>query len=79
MNIDFFENGWECPKCGAVMSPTTSVCVNCRGITHINTVVTAESAISALQEAAKKFKDVPPDAFLGLQIGRTMNMGDEQK
>ena len=25
------EKGWECPKCGAIMSPTTSVCVNCRG------------------------------------------------
>lgn len=29
MNIS--EKGWECPKCGAIMSPTTSVCVNCRG------------------------------------------------
>lgn len=26
--------GWECPKCGAVMSPTTSVCVNCKGFTE---------------------------------------------
>ena len=32
---NFFEKGWECPKCGAVMSPTTSVCVNCRGKTNI--------------------------------------------
>lgn len=30
---NLFEKGWECPKCGAVMSPTTSVCVNCRGVT----------------------------------------------
>lgn len=29
--MNLFDKGWECPKCGAVMSPTTSVCVNCRG------------------------------------------------
>ena len=29
--INWMQQGWECPKCGAVMSPTTSVCVNCRG------------------------------------------------
>lgn len=33
--MDLFAKGWECPKCGAVMSPTTSVCVNCTGITEI--------------------------------------------
>ena len=31
--------GWACPKCGAVMAPHVSVCVNCSGnqITSINT------------------------------------------
>lgn len=29
--INWLQQGWECPKCGAVMSPTTSCCVNCRG------------------------------------------------
>ena len=29
------DKGWECPKCGAVMSPTTDCCVNCRGVTEI--------------------------------------------
>ena len=31
--------GWECPKCGAVMAPHISVCVNCSGnqIISINT------------------------------------------
>lgn len=33
---DFLQKGWECPKCGAVMSPTTSVCVNCRGFTEVS-------------------------------------------
>lgn len=36
--------------------------------------VTAESAIKAFHEAAHEFKDAPPDAFIGLQIGRTMDM-----
>lgn len=40
--------------------------------------VTAESAIAAIQEAAREFK-ASPDAFLGLQIGRTMDLGGEQK
>ena len=30
-NMNWMQQGWECPKCGAVMSPTTSCCVNCRG------------------------------------------------
>lgn len=29
--INWMQQGWECPKCGAVMSPSTSCCVNCRG------------------------------------------------
>ena len=42
--MNWFDKGWECPKCGAVMSPTTSSCVNCRGYdesvnTTVNTIV----------------------------------------
>ena len=29
--MDLMAKGWECPKCGAVMSPTTKCCVNCKG------------------------------------------------
>lgn len=29
--VNWLQQGWECPKCGAVMSPTTACCVNCRG------------------------------------------------
>lgn len=31
--MDLLQKGWECPKCGAVMSPTTSACINCHGFT----------------------------------------------
>lgn len=41
--MDFLERGWECPKCGAVMSPTTSVCVNCRGFIKISVKTNAET------------------------------------
>lgn len=71
--MDLFAKGWECPKCGAVMSPTTSICANCRGVV-VRNVVTAESAISALQIAAEEFKGAPPDAFLDLAINETMHL-----
>lgn len=34
------QKGWECPKCGAVMAPFKTSCVNCTG--HI--YVTASSS-----------------------------------
>jgi hypothetical protein len=37
-NINWMDRGWECPKCGAVMSPTTSCCVNCRGNQTLNVI-----------------------------------------
>ena len=36
--VNWMQQGWECPKCGAVMSPHTDCCVNCRG--NINIFVT---------------------------------------
>lgn len=37
MDKQIVRQGWECPKCGAVMSPTTEVCINCNG--HIEVSV----------------------------------------
>ena len=29
-NGQFYQQGWVCPKCGGVMSPTQPFCVNCQ-------------------------------------------------
>lgn len=38
-NDIWWNKGWVCPKCGAVMSPTTSMCGNCRGYKENSTVI----------------------------------------
>lgn len=38
------QEGWRCPQCGAVMSPWTSFCVNCRGNTITPSVFTTTSS-----------------------------------
>jgi hypothetical protein len=25
------DKGWECPRCEAIMSPSSSICINCKG------------------------------------------------
>lgn len=40
MNDFFTPQGWVCPKCGAVYSPSTPSCWNCKG----NVVGTAPTA-----------------------------------
>lgn len=41
--INLLAQGWECPKCGAVMSPTTSCCVNCRGNSSFQSSISSQS------------------------------------
>lgn len=41
--INLLAQGWECPKCGAVMSPTTSCCVNCRGNNSFQSSLSSQS------------------------------------
>lgn len=43
--VNWMQQGWECPKCGAVMSPTTSCCVNCRGNKGGGTIITDATKI----------------------------------
>ena len=38
--INWMQQGWECPKCGAVMAPHVDCCVNCRGHQGGGTVTT---------------------------------------
>lgn len=44
--VNWLQQGWECPKCGAVMSPTTSCCVNCRGNKGGGTATTSPTMIN---------------------------------
>lgn len=41
--INLLAQGWECPKCGAVMSPTTSCCVNCKGNNSFQSSLSSQS------------------------------------
>lgn len=43
--INLMQQGWECPKCGAVMAPHVSCCVNCRGNKGGGTATTIGVAI----------------------------------
>lgn len=49
--INWMQQGWECPKCGAVMAPHVSCCVNCRGnqgggvVTTVTNPMTAKNPI----------------------------------
>ena len=44
--VNWMQQGWECPKCGAVMSPHTNCCVNCRGSKGGGTATTSPTAIN---------------------------------
>jgi hypothetical protein len=40
--------GWICPKCGAVMAPFVSICINCRG--NYNSEITTNIQINDLDK-----------------------------
>lgn len=51
--MKLFEMGWICPKCEAVMSPTTKCCVNCRGRSQTQIANQKTSADFTVERVAK--------------------------
>lgn len=51
--MNLFETGWICPKCEAVMSPTTKCCVNCRGRSQTQIANQQTSADFTAEQVAK--------------------------
>ena len=47
-NISFAPQGWQCPVCGAVYSPTTPMCYNCTGKTYTFSTTTGNAVIDWL-------------------------------
>ena len=60
---DLFAKGWECPKCGAVMSPTTSVCVNCRGFAEVSISTKSTNYIPATDNKGNRLYTDTPSSF----------------
>jgi hypothetical protein len=44
--INWMQQGLECPKCGAVMAPHVDCCVNCRGNKGGGTATTSPTMIN---------------------------------
>lgn len=50
--------GWECPKCGAVMSPKTSVCVNCNGRIEVSVNVGSTNMIDQWMDVSPELRKI---------------------
>lgn len=48
----FVQQGWQCPVCGAVYSPTTLACFNCTGwrISNTNKAITGDNDIETFRK-----------------------------
>lgn len=67
--INRIQKGWECPKCGAVMAPHVSCCVNCRGNNDSNTAITITNPISTEANwTGDKLLITPPSTCISKEI-----------
>ena len=50
-DFNFIQQGWECPKCKRVYSPTTTMCIACpqytKSITTTNTLISSDGTSSS--------------------------------
>ena len=51
-DFNFIAQGWECPKCKRVYSPTTTMCIACpqytKSVTTTNTLISSDGTISSI-------------------------------
>jgi uncharacterized OB-fold protein len=54
-DVGFVQQGWQCPVCGAVYSPTTPMCYNCTGwkSSNIYRTSTGDSVIDWLRRESE--------------------------
>lgn len=57
-SIVFAQQGWQCPICGAVYSPTTVQCFNCTGRTKTYTVSNKVQSVEEYLKDIKRTKEV---------------------
>jgi hypothetical protein len=60
--VNWLQQGWECPKCGAVMSPYTNCCVNCRGNKGGSVSIATGSPLT-IDEWAKQQTSIAPSSI----------------
>ena len=58
----FAAQGWQCPICGAVYSPTTPMCYNCTGKTVTTTHVSSTGkTVSTRTESYNELEYIPKE------------------
>lgn len=73
--VNWMQQGWECPKCGAVMAPHVDCCVNCRGnkgvgiattigiVTDYNFKVVPQSTTGDSDDMLRSRKETPEEQW----------------
>ena len=76
--MGLLSEGWVCPKCGAVMSPYTSVCVNCTGQYSIEVSTNSSSDFSGVGKVLdlQKLIDQQVDDFVKCNLMKGKGEGE---